>query len=294
MTWNRSYTNFKNAPLTLDELGQRAPSALAVAPHESRSSRFAYVPTMEIVKGMIGQGFQPFAATQSSSKIEGKENFTKHLIRFRYQGTNQGLTLGDSIPEIVLVNAHDGTSAYKLIAGLFRVVCSNGLMVSDSMISSVSIPHFGNITEKVIEGSYRIVADSERALEGVRQWSQLQLTSGEQNAFAESAHTLRFADSDGEVKTPITPAQLLQPRRSADSGSDLWRVMNRVQENVIRGGLRGRVPARVDEGGNYISGRRVSTREVRGIDQDVRLNRSLWQLAEAMAKLKRGEEVAVA
>lgn len=257
MNWNRSqYSNRNNQPLTLDEIGVRAPSALAVAPHESRSSRFAYVPTMDIVRGMMAQGFQPFTASQSLSRIEGKENFTKHMIRFRYQGTPQNLTVGDSIPEIVLVNAHDGTSAYKLIAGLYRLICSNGLMVSDSMISSVSIPHFGNITEKVIEGSYRIVADSERALEGVRQWSQLQLTSGEQNAFAESAHTLRFADSYGEVKTPITPAQLLQPRRTADSGSDLWRVMNRVQENVIRGGLRGRVLARVDESGNYIPGRR--------------------------------------
>jgi hypothetical protein len=278
---NRGFTS--NEPLTIEQIAQYAPSALAVAPHESRSSRYTYIPTINIIQGMIKSGFQPFKATQSLSRIEGKQEFTKHMIRFRR--ADLSFNVGETVPEIVLVNAHDGSSAYKLMGGLFRKVCSNGMGVAESTIGSVSVPHKGDIEGQVIEGSWRIVADSERALEGVRQWSQLQLTSGERDAFAQSAHILRFADSEGHVATPIQPVQLLAPRRYADNASDLWSVFNRVQENVIRGGLTARAPSRY-ENGEFVPARRVSTREVKGIDQDVRLNRALWQLAEKMAELK--------
>jgi Domain of unknown function (DUF932) len=113
------------------------------------------------------------------------------------------------------------------------------------------------------------------------QWQNLQPTSGEQNAFAEAAHELRFADLEGKVETPITPAQLLiTPRRSADSGNDLWHTFNRVQENTIRGGI----TAWGRDANNQR--RRTTTREVKGIDQDVKLNRALWMLTEKMAELK--------
>ena len=105
-------------------------------------------------------------------------------------------------------------------------------------------------------------------------------------ALAEAAHTMRFADSEGKVTTPILPAQLLQARRHYDNGNDLWKTFNRIQENVIQGGLSGRTRSSYDELGRFVPSRRVSTREIKGIDQDVRLNRALWTLAEKMADLK--------
>lgn len=280
---NRSYNS--NQPLTIEQIGQYAPSALAVRAHESRSDRYAYIPTLDVINGMINAGFQPFKASQSTSRIEGKGEFTKHMIRFRRAGA-QLTNVGDSIPEVVLVNSHDGTSAYKLIAGMFRLVCSNGLIVADSTIGSVSVHHKGNILDNVIEGSCRIISDSQVAMDRVSQWSNLQLTTGEQSALAEAAHTMRFADSEGKVTTPILPAQLLAPRRHYDSGNDLWKTFNRIQENVIQGGLTARTRSSYDELGHFVPSRRVSTREIKGIDQDVRLNRALWQLAEKMAELK--------
>jgi hypothetical protein len=191
------------------------------------------------------------------------------------------MTVGSSIPEVILVNSHDGTSAYKLMAGIFRLVCTNGLIVAESTIGSLSVPHKGDVVQRVIDGSFEIVGQSRKALEVTEQWSGLRLSSGEQSAFAEAAHTLRFADAEGKVDTPITAEMLLRPRRSEDSASDLYTTMNRVQENTVRGGLRARGPHV-----NGQRGRMVTTREVRGIDQDVRLNRALWQLAERMAELK--------
>ena len=274
-----------NRPLTMDEIHQYAPSAFATEPHSSRSTRFAFIPTSNIIEGMIKAGFQPFSASQSRSRIQGKAEFTKHMIRFRYTAEAgpevHALTLGDLRREVILVNAHDGTSTYKLMEGLFRCACLNGLFVATGTVDSISIMHKGNIIAEVIEGSHRIIENSQLALHAAQTWSQLQLTSGEQSAFADAAHSLRFADSEGKITTPITAAQLLRPRRSADAGSDLWKTFNVVQENVIKGGLHGVMR---DDNGRRL--RAVSTRQVKGIDQDVKLNRALWTLAEKMAELK--------
>jgi hypothetical protein len=135
-------SNRQQTPLSMNELRRRAPSAFAVTAHESRSSRYTYVPTVAVIEGMLKAGFQPFNATQSRSRIEGKSEFTKHMIRFRSQDTSAALVVGDTVPEIVLINSHDGTSAYQLSAGFYRLVCSNGLMVSAGMQDEVKVKHY--------------------------------------------------------------------------------------------------------------------------------------------------------
>ena len=286
MSYLGTYVNGKNQqPLTLEEIARYAPSAMAIEPHHSRSDRYTYIPTVQIIQGLMNNGFMPFSATQSRTRIADKREFTKHMIRFRHVGQEfNRLMVGDVVPEIALINSHDGTSLYKLIAGLLRKVCMNGLMVSESEIASIAVPHKGNIADRVIEGSYRLLESSEKTVGTVQRWTGLQLTAGEQSALADAAHTLRFADAEGKITTPITATQLLQPRRSADTGNDLWKTFNRVQENVIRGGLHG---VQRDANGRRL--RAVSTREVRGIDQDVRLNRALWTLGERMAELKQAQ-----
>lgn len=288
-------------PLTLDALRHYAPSAFATEAHESRSARYTYIPTSEVITALMREGFQPFKATQSRSRIEGKSEFTKHMIRFRHPDSFAAIQrVGDSVPEVVLINSHDGTSAYKLSAGLFRLVCSNGLMVADSTVEMLSVQHKGNIVDQVIAASFQIVGQSEKALAEADKWQQLALTAGEQGAFADAARELRFSDAEGTIATPITAAQLLQPRRSEDANGpvdwrgartdqgpkqDLWHTLNVVQENVIRGGLHG-LQRTTDERTGRRTVRRVTTREVKGIDQDVKLNRALWMLAERMAELK--------
>lgn len=284
--------NRPQQPMTLDELRKVAPSAFATAKHESRSERYTYVPTVAVIEGMIRAGFQPFKAIQSRSRIEGKSEFTKHMIRFRSAEANTNLVVGDTVPEVVLINSHDGTSTYQLSAGFYRLVCSNGLMVSEGMQDAIKVPHKGNIIDMVIDGSNRILNGSGRAMNAIEEWRQLELTAGEQEVFAEAAHLVRFEEPDGTVKTPITVGQLLVPRREADRAQtgwnkpapDLWRTFNVIQENVIKGGLGARAERRAGER----RGRMVTTRQVNGIDQDVKLNRALWQLAERMAELKNG------
>lgn len=280
--YSREYAYDNQKPMTIEEIGRVAPSALATRPHESRSSRYTYIPTVDVIQAMMRQGFMPFKATQSRSRVEGKQDFTKHMIRFRHMDLARTIAVGETVPEVVVINSHDGTSVYEILAGLFRKICGNGLMVSESTIGALKVRHSGDIVHQVIEGSYRIIEGSQKSLDAAGKWGQLQLSSGEQQAFASAAHTLRFGDAEGNTDTPITAEQLLVPRRYDDRGDDLWKTFNRVQENAVKGGLRGR---RAPQQGEW-RGRRVSTRAVNGIDQDVKLNRALWQLAEKMAELK--------
>lgn len=276
---NGGHISRRNEPITDDELRALVPSIFATEAHESRSGRFAVIPTIDVLNGLRKEGFDPFFAQQANTRVPGKGDFTKHMLRLRHQSlaNDEGQAF-----EIILVNANDGTSAYQMIPGFFRFVCANGLMTGDTF-NEVKVRHTGDAVGEVIDGAYTVLNEAPRVCDQVAQFKGLRLADGERDAFAEAAHMLRFPSAyDEEAPKPsiITAQALLSPRRRDDAGADLWSTLNVVQENVIRGGQRGLVR---DANGCR---RRASTREVKGIDQNKALNRALWTLAERMTELK--------
>lgn len=258
--------------LTNEQIQRVAPSAFAGQAFHKQSDRYAFVPTSAVIDGMRNAGFMPVKASQSHSRLEGKSFFTKHMIRFRSENSNV-VALGDIATEVVLINSHDGSSAYELSLGVFRLACLNGMMVSEGLAEIFKVRHTGNIIDRVIEASTRLLAQAPLVEQTVKLWRQIQLTGPEQRILAEEAHSLRF---DEGVVAP-EPIKLLTIRRSEDSGNDLWTTFNRIQENVISGRIRTY---------DQRTGRRNRTRAVTGIDQNVKLNRALWSLGEKMAALK--------
>lgn len=107
-----------DSPLAEDRMRQAAPSIFAAGRHESRSERYAYIPTIEVLRGLAREGFEPFMVAQGQCRTEGKTEYTKHMIRLRHAG--QGNTRTEA-HEIILVNSHDGTTSYQLLAGVFRL-----------------------------------------------------------------------------------------------------------------------------------------------------------------------------
>lgn len=273
----------RDEALTDDQLRAAVPSIFATEAHESRSARFTPIPTIKVLDGLRAEGFEPFSAQQARTRVEGKADYTKHLLRLRHRSLAN--TSGDAF-EIVLVNANDGTSAYQMLPGFFRMVCANGLMTGETF-SEVKVRHSGDAVGAVIEGAYQVLEDAPRVTEQVASFKAVTLNDGERGAFAEAAHVLRFPKAYDEAPSPapIEPETLLRPRRATDRGTDLWSAFNVLQENVIRGGQRGQVVAA--DG----SRRRASVREVSGIDQGRALNRALWVLTERMAELRRSAEV---
>ncbi len=234
-----------------------------------------YIPTREVLGALVQEGFRPYSVLQGGSRDEAKRGFTKHLIRFRHESTQ--LVRGAHHTEICLLNSHDGTSSYRLFAGVFRLVCSNGLVVSEGDIAEVRVSHSGNVTDKVVEGFHSVLRALPEVNERIAEFSALQLTSGEQRALASAALVARY---DGQ-EAPVTPEQALGVRRSADAGSDAWSTLNRLQENLVRGGVN---YVQRDENGRRVAHR--STRAVNSVDGNVGLNRALWTLTSELAKLK--------
>lgn len=269
-------SRFRNAasiradiPLSDDQIRAVAPSIFAEAAHESRSARYTYIPTIDVLNGLRKEGFEPFMVCQTRVRNEEKREHTKHMIRLRH--ANQ--ITGREANEIILLNSHDGTSSYQMLAGMFRFVCSNG-MVCGETTSDIRVRHNGNVVGEVIEGAFKVLDSFDAAVAQREAMQVLTVNQGEQAAFARAALALKYDEQDGPV--PVTESQILAPRRVDDRRDDMWTTFNRVQENLMKGGLRGR----------NRTGRAVTTRPVNGIDQSVKLNRALWVLAEEMRRLK--------
>jgi hypothetical protein len=267
----------RDEPLTEHDMRATAPSIFALGKHASRSDRYTYIPTIEVLRGLRKEGFEPFMVAQGSSRVAGKAEYTKHMIRMRHAGQVQARPEAN---EIILINSHDGASSYQMLAGIFRFVCCNGLVIGD-VVEDIRVPHRGDIQGEVIEGATRILDEFATVDEHAEAMKALQLNTGEQAAFANAALALRFgeqvADGSGFARpAPVTAHQLAQARRPEDLGHTLWQTFQRVQENVMRGGQPGR----------NAQGRRMHTRSVQSIDRGVSLNRALWMLAEEMRKLK--------
>lgn len=253
----------RDRPLTHDEMMNHVPSVFSAEKHESRSERYTCIPTITLLESLQREGFQPFFACQARVRDPGKREHTKHMLRLR----REGQITGKQVPEIILLNSHDGSSSYQMLPGLFRAVCQNGLICGESF-GEVRVPHKGNVVEKVIEGAYEVLGVFDRIEEKRDSMQSLMLSPPAQQAFAKAALTYRF----GEEHQPVTEEQILAPRRWQDESSDLWTVFNRLQENLIKGGLSARTA----------QGKRSHTRAVKGIDGDLKLNRALWVMAEQM------------
>ena len=223
--------------LSEDEMRNLAPSIFAETAHHSRSEKFRPIPTIEVVRALQREGFSPVAAKQCVVRHDDRRDYTKHAVRFRRMDDQAKYSVGDTLFEIMLKNANDGSAAYDLLAGLFKVLCLNSLVAQTSEMESLRVRHSGDVQTKVIDGTYRVLDTAQAALAAPQDWPMINLNRDEQHAFAEAAHTVRFADAEGKVDTPIKPAQLLIPRRQADQQPNLWTTFNVIQENVIKGGL---------------------------------------------------------
>lgn len=268
--------------LSTERINRACPAIFADGKHESRSERYTYISTSELLDTLATSGFTPTQVMQSKSRIEGKTAFTKHLIRLRPTaelGTNR-----PDVREVVMVNAHDGTSSYQFMQGVFRIVCANGLIAGD-IDKNIKVFHKGNVLEEVVNATMSVLEDTEATMKDVETMKRIPLERKFQLLLAEFAMAVRFdipaEEEDSHVvestlatSKPVLyqPADFLRLRRAEDASDDLYTVMNRVQENVLRGGIK-----RMDA-----HGQRHTTRPIHSIDTTVKTNRLLWQFTERM------------
>ena len=269
---NQNTRTLARIELADEQIKAQAPSVFAGAPQAGVSARYtvpAHVPNC----GPHAAGRLGTRGSQATGRqVEGRFGFQKHLLRF--QRRDQIAKSGEYTPEIALVNSHDRSSAYQIHAALYRFVCGNGLMVSDSAFEAGEHPAQRSARRRrSLPQSFTMLAQIPQLTERVNAFRARQLTAGEQQQFARQAITARWEDM---ALAPSWGGQSVEPRRTEDTGNDLWSVYNRVQENLTRGGQRDF--SRRRENGS----RHQKTRAVTGLDESIRLNKSLWQIAEAL------------
>jgi len=255
--------------MTLEEVAHVAPSVLTREKAPTLFNAYEHVGSWEVIEALMDSGYGISRAQQIDVKADGlMKRFSKHIVCLRPMTAFRELHRGEYIPEIVFRAAHDGSSAIHMSNGLFRVVCSNGMMVSEGKMNSFRIPHKSGAREAAIRAAYAIVESSTRLDAKVEEMQARELTEDEQWQFARSALPLRFEKDANRYD----PSVLLTSRRVEDAGNNLWRVLNRIQENLTKGGFPALESAR----------RPTVTREVGSITLDVAINTGVWALAEEL------------
>ena len=258
------------AELSREQLVQHVPSAYADKAFSGTSSRYAFFPTDTVVDALRESGWAPVVAQQQRARAEDRFGFQKHLIRFHRREELGRAVLHDSRLELVLMNSHDGGCAFRLFAGVFRLVCSNGLVVSEASFGAISIRHTRRTVEQVVDASQKIAHNSHGIGSRIEGFRQRILSEAERTDFASRALALRY---DSAAEAPVRPAFLLEPKRVEDRGPSLWQTFNVVQERMMRGSRPDRFKALQD------NRRTARVRGLTGLDAQLNLNRDLWELA---------------
>lgn len=271
-------TNTINQVLTKESLKRLVPSVYQSSAKDGLSSRYTFIPTSVIIDEMENNGWLPVKAQESRVRDSSNKGYQKHMIRFRnfHEKVQDKLQVGDTFIELVLTNSHNGLSSFVFNCGLYRLACSNGMVVSERDFNSAHIRHNSYDAQHVLNICKGTINKTPQIIEGVNTMKAIELSDYEKLAFANSAKVLRFGNSQ-EIDTE----RLLLPKRTSDQGNDLWKTMNVVQENLIKGGVK---YDRFNSAGRY-SGQRT-TREIKAIDGGIKLNQALWTLALEMAKIK--------
>lgn len=245
---------------SLSEIQTMAPSVFTTSKASHLTEKYVQTPTSKVVEDLMNMGWIVTDAKQI--KARKNQGFQKHMVVLRNPDIMiKGQDGDDSFPQILLTNSHDGKNAFNFRVGIFRLVCSNGLVICSQEFNNVSIRHMNYTFETLQIKINEIIAKLPGLVEKINTLRSVQLTAEQMLDFARRATELR-------KQTLVDYHELLRPKRTQDEGNNLWAVFNRVQERVINGG--------------YTYGHKDrQARSIKNFQQDIKINEQLFELAEA-------------
>lgn len=262
--------------LTVAQVKEYAPSVFAKHASSKMSENYAFVPSTMVVDALEKIGMVPVQASQRKAK--GDESVARHLVRFANTTDIKKVKPGETIPEVVMVNSHNGRTAFHLYYGLYRLVCGNGLIVSEATIGMTK-RHIGDI-KAIIEEVEKVLKQGPKVMKIILAMKKLNMTDPQRLNFAKLAMDLRYLEKQERGKPAVKPTiiaeQLLVPRRPSDNKPDLWTTYNVIQENLVMGGLTGK----------SANGRVTHTRQLQDVRKLVSVNTGLWDSATKLLTVK--------
>jgi hypothetical protein len=264
-----SYDSSKNEFLTKDAIREIAPSVFTeTADPSSTSKHYVHIPTEKVIDDMSSLGWGVVDAKQVNSRKN--KGYQKHMVVFG----NDNLVVegkdGDTVmPRILMTNSHDGKNSFQFQAGLYRLVCSNGLVIADAEFANMKIRHMGYDLTELKTVINEIVEKLPLTVECMNKLKAKELSENEQVKFAKEALATRLNEKELSNVTSDQILDLLAPTRDEDKGNDMWNVFNVIQEKIIHGMF--------DVYG--VSGKVRKARKIKNFRQDTKVNQELYQLA---------------
>jgi hypothetical protein len=244
----------------IEQIRSLAPSVFTTEKAAHLTDKYVQTPTIKVVEDLMNLGWE--VSKVQEVKARKSIGFQKHLLVFRHPDIMiKGANGDDAQPQILLTNSHDGKAAFNFRVGIFRFICSNGLVVSDADFENVSIRHMNYTFETLQAKVNEMISKLPGLVQKINLFKSTELTEVQMQEFATKAAALRS-------KEKINIMDVLTAERIEDEGNDLWAVFNRVQEKIV--------------GGNYVYGnKRRKARSIKNFQQDIKLNEQLFELAEA-------------
>ena len=258
-------------PLTNEQLKAKAPSLFQDQPYHEVSSKYHFIPTIEIIEQLRSENWYPVTVNEAGVRDLDKDGFQQHYVRFQH--FSDLINPNANVVELLLFNSHDRSKSFTISAGIYRCICSNGLVIADSIFNSYKIKHLGDKENDVIDAVSKITQIKPKLLSKISKFENIILNQDEKEAFLQSAIPLRF----NEHLELDNPNELLTPLRIEDEKDDLYTILNILQENLLSSKV---------SGYNKETNRRFTSKQITSISKDVEINKGLWDIAERIASIK--------
>ena len=262
--------------MTREQIKEACPVAFAETPSAEVSKHYTHIPTDRVIDDMEKLGWGVITAQQVSARKKDTKGFQKHMLVFRHPDLMVEGKDGDNVwPQIIMTNSHDGKNAFTFQAGMYRFVCSNGLVIADQEFGKMRIRHMGYDFETLRGTINEMVEKLPLTVESMNKFKQTELTKPQKYDLARKALATRFKVQKDQKIDQVYKIDLdafLTPVRKEDEGNDLWSVFNLVQERVVTGDF------------DYVSGVKMrKAREIKNFKQDLDVNQKLFEVAKEFA-----------
>ena len=262
-------------PLSKEDIMSKAPAVFTKQPHPKVSDKYSFLPTYQLIEDMEKLGWSVSDAKMARTKNRIQAEYGKHMITF----FNPEIVINDdqgeieAYPQILIVNNHRGWGKLRFEVGVFRMVCSNGLVVKEEGkdFGSFELRHMGYSFEELKELVQKAIDTLPSVISKINQFTERIMTKEEQKEFAKKALAIRFGEEKVADVTDGQLTEMLSPLRAQDKGDDLYRVFNRIQESIMRGGFD--IPSKTRTGSKKV-------RKISNMLKDLDINQDLWVLAE--------------
>lgn len=243
------------------------PSIFAEGPSPLVSDKYQFIRTSDVLENLSSLGWNPREMSEVKARKPHTKGFQKHLIRLS-NPEFKTVNVGDEVPELVLTNSHNGKNSFSFRIGIYRLVCSNGLIIPTEEFSNITVKHVGNIASQIQEVIQKMSGSFSTIYSDVNRMKSRKMTPREKSSFSRAAAKLRSTTLTERISSNVE--EIISPKRGEDEGDDLWRIYNRAQENLMHGNFEIKTK----------KGNRRGT-SIKSIDRGIKINEDLWNLAKS-------------